>query len=187
MYDDRLALFMLLGKAAQNEVVAQPEISTGAPLLLAEDFDLATTLVEQVSRATHAAEAYRLFFVFERYLRQLVLSVLVEQSQDTWWDNIPQNVRDDVEKLESKEASKEWMGLEAREKLALATFRQLIAIIEQLWDSAFAEIVRDKALIHEARLIAHLRNTICHMSDVPDEEIDRVKLVMRDWFRIAPP
>ena len=51
----------------------------------------------------------------------------------------------------------------------------------------FDDIVRDKGLIHEARLTVHLRNTICHMTEVPDEESDRVRQMMRDWFRVVAP
>ena len=47
--------------------------------------------------------------------------------------------------------------------------------------------MHDKTLLQSARAIAHLRNTICHMSEIPEEEIDRVRLTMRDWFRMVAP
>jgi hypothetical protein len=48
-------------------------------------------------------------------------------------------------------------------------------------------LLRDKSLLQEARWISHLRNAVCHMSPIPDEELQRVRQVMRDWYRIIPP
>ena len=42
-------------------------------------------------------------------------------------------------------------------------------------------------LVTVARTIIHTRNTVCHMSNVTDEEADRVGQVMRDWFRAYEP
>jgi hypothetical protein len=30
------------------------------------------------------------------------------------------------------------------------------------------------------------RNTICHMSIIPSEELERIKQTMRDWWVVAP-
>ena len=29
--------------------------------------------------------------------------------------------------------------------------------------------------------------TICHMSIIPSEELERIKQTMRDWFRVVAP
>ena len=55
------------------------------------------------------------------------------------------------------------------------------------WKEDFDAILRDRSLIQEARQVSHIRNIVCHMSAVPDEAEDRVKLVMRDWFRAVAP
>lgn len=79
------------------------------------------------------------------------------------------------------------MGVGSRGKASLLTYPQLLRIIDHAWKDGFAELVHDKALIQEARLIGHLRNTICHMTEIPDTEIDRVKRTMEDWFRVVAP
>lgn len=79
------------------------------------------------------------------------------------------------------------MGLGTREKLSLTTYPQLLRIIEQLWKEDFEEILRDRALVQEARHVSHLRNIICHMNGVPIEQAERVKQVMQDWFRLVAP
>ena len=79
------------------------------------------------------------------------------------------------------------MALGSRDKSALLTLPQLLKIIDENWKGAFDDVVRDKGLIQEARLIGHLRNTICQMSAIPPEELARIKQTIRDWFRIVAP
>lgn len=79
------------------------------------------------------------------------------------------------------------MALGSRDKSALMTLPQMLRVIDHAWKNGFDEIVRDKGLIQEARLLVHLRNTICHMSILSDEEIDRIRQTMRDWFRTVAP
>jgi hypothetical protein len=67
------------------------------------------------------------------------------------------------------------------------TYPQLLRVIDQCWSLGFEDLVRDKSLLNEARLVTHLRNTVAHMSDIPEEEIDRIRQVMRDWFRVVSP
>jgi hypothetical protein len=79
------------------------------------------------------------------------------------------------------------MALGSRDKSSLMTFPQLLRVIDHAWKEGFSEVVRDKGLIQGARLVVHLRNTICHMSDIPEEEVNRVRQTMRDWFRVVAP
>lgn len=187
MDDTRLALFLMLGQDASRTVQSAPQLAPPDRLLLSDQYDLATAIPGPVKAANEAALGYRLFYVFENFLRQLVVQVLTDDDGGDWWDDLPQDVRNEVEKLEDTEELKGWMALGSRDKSALMTYPQLLRTIDHCWKSHFAEIVRDKALLQEARHIAHLRNTICHMSPIDDEEIDRIRQVMRDWFRVVSP
>lgn len=177
----------MLGQTAERAVAGMDQVAPPQPLLLSGSYDLAALIPDGVKGAMRAAEAYKLFFVFEGYLREFVAEVLSADSTVSWWDKVPQDVKDEVAKLEETEEAKAWMALGSRDKSALLTYPQLLRIIDNSWKDKFAESVRDKTLIQEARMIGHLRNTICHMTAIPEEEIDRVKQVMRDWFRVVAP
>lgn len=138
-------------------------------------------------RAIQAADTYKLFFVFEGYLREFVVEVLSRDAATSWWDKVPKDVQDEVVKLEDTEEAKSWMALGSRGKSALLTYPQLLRTMEHAWKDGFDDIVRDRTLIQEARLIGHLRNTICHMTEIPAEETERVRQTMRDWFRVVAP
>lgn len=185
--DSAAALFVMLGQSAERAVTTMPELVPGERLLLSPTYDLAPLVPELVRRATQAAEPYRLFFFFENFLREFVLEVLSKDPSQSWWEKIPKDVQDEILKLEATEEIKSWMALGSRDRSALMTFPQLLRVIDHAWKDGFEDLVRDKGLIQEARLIGHLRNTICHMTEIPPEETERVRQTMRDWFRVVAP
>jgi Swt1-like HEPN len=109
------------------------------------------------------------------------------EATEEWWAKVPKDVKDEVTRLEETEEVNSWMALGSRDKSALLTLPQLLRVIDENWKTSFQEIVRDKALVQEARTLVHLRNTICHMTVIADEEMDRIKQTMRDWFRVVAP
>ncbi len=185
--DGKAALFLMLGQAAERSVDKLEDIVPADSLLLSTSYDLAPLVPEVVRRSAEAAEAYRLFFVFESYLRELVVEVLSKNGEATWWDKVPTDVQSEIARLEETEEIKSWMALGSRDKSGLMTLPQLLRVIDQNWKGFFDDVVRDKGLIHSARLIVHLRNTICHMSVISTEEMDRIRQTMRDWFRVVAP
>jgi hypothetical protein len=185
--DATAALFIMLGQDATRVLRSVPDLVPPQSMLLSSKFDLAAVMPQAVREAVVASETYKLFFIFEGYLREFVVDVLSKDPAVTWWDKLPKDVQDEITKLEETEEVKGWMAVGSRDKSSLMTYPQLLRVIDHAWKEGFEEIVRDKALIQEARLIAHLRNTICHMKSIPDEETSRVKQVMRDWFRVVAP
>ncbi|CAG1064523.1 hypothetical protein BAC1_00082 [uncultured bacterium] len=185
--DDKLALFIMLGQTATKNMKSTPEIAHPEPLLISDIFDLSSLMPESVREANNAAISYKLFFVFENYLREFVVDVLSKNGKESWWEKIPSDIQKEVADIVDNEEIKSWMALGSRDKSALLTYPQLLKIIEHSWKNYFEELVRDRALIQEARHITHLRNTICHMSNINTEELGRLKQVMRDWFRMVSP
>jgi hypothetical protein len=184
---EKLALFLMLGKTAGSVARAHPESVPPESLPISSVYDLAQLLPAEARSAGKAAEVYKLFFVFEQYLRNLILGVLSEKDKDNWWSKVPPDVQKEVQDLEETEEMKVWMGIGSRDKISLTTYPQLLRIIECLWKENFEAVLRDRHLVQEARHIAHLRNIICHMNVVPEDEVARVETVIRDWFRAVAP
>jgi hypothetical protein len=184
--DGKLALFIMLGRSVEQLILENPETVPPESLSISDTVDLAVGSPGAVRKAIRAAFVYKLFFVFENYLRELVLSVLTEAYKTEWWDKVDEGTKKYVAELKETEETKQWMALGPRDQLALVTYPQLLAVMEFCWRDVFEPIVRDKQLILEARRVGHLRNAICHMTDIPDEEVDRVKQLLRDWFRVVP-
>jgi hypothetical protein len=187
MKDEKLALFLMLGQTASRSVRSLPGLVPQEALRLSDSIDLAETTPEEVHLAIATSEPYRLFFVFERYLQRFVVATLSNDGKEDWWSKLPPDVQQEVEKLADTEESKSWMSLGSRDKSALMTYPQLLKVIEHRWKDSFEDLLRDRSLIHEARWIGHLRNAVCHMSPIPEEELERIRQVLRDWFRVLPP
>jgi hypothetical protein len=186
--DTTASLFLMLGKAADKAVDSTEGVVPSESLLLSPSYELAELVPEKLRAAAEASVGYKLFFIFESYLREFVVETLTKEGESkTWWDFVPTDVKDEVTRLEAAEEVKGWMALGSRDKSALMTLPQLLRVIDHAWKDGFDEAVRDKGLIQEARLLVHLRNTICHMSAISPEETARIKQTMRDWFRIVAP
>lgn len=183
------AHFLMVGRSAQRQVQKLPGTVPQTPLMISDRFNVSEVLPDESRDAVEAAETFKLFFVLENYLRDFILTVLSEADRENWWNAVPQNVQDEVAKLEETEDKKKWMNLDSRGKLAMTTLGQLISIMDDPgnWKKHFGPLLGDKGLLQHTRLIVHTRNTICHMSTATTEEHERVKQVMRDWFRIVAP
>jgi Swt1-like HEPN len=186
--DSTASLFMMLGQTAEKTVAKSESVVPKEKLFLSNEIDLALLVPDSVRKAVEASEAYKLFFVFEAYLREMVVEVLSKEGTvANWFDLVPGDVQKEIRDLEAREEVKSWMSLGSRDKSALMTLPQLLKVIDEKWKEGFDDLIRDKGLIQEARLLVHLRNTICHMSAIPGEELERVKQTMRDWFRVVAP
>lgn len=187
-HDARAALFVMLGQTAERVIEQREDVAAARPLRISDTTDLSAILPQEVRSAERAAEAYKLFFVFESYLREFIVDVLSEDGTNAnWWDKLPTDVKDEVARLEETEEVKGWMAIGSRDKSRLMTYAQLLRVIDHCWKDKLGDLVRDKALVQEARLIGHLRNTICHMTEISDEEMDRIRQTIRDWFRVVAP
>src|SRR5262245_36258260 len=111
----------MLGQTATKVVGGIDDLVPQERLLLSPSYDLAPLLPKNVRRATEAAEPYRLFFVFENFLREFVVEVLSKDPTKSWWDKVPKDVQDEVAKLEETEEVKSWMALGSRDRSALMT------------------------------------------------------------------
>src|SRR4051812_33914878 len=98
MNDEQLALFLMLGQTASKYVSDSPRLVSQHALPLSKDYDLAMLVPTTVRKAVSAAEAYKLFFVFEGYLRELAVEVLSKIDSGNWWDKVPEDVKAEVTK-----------------------------------------------------------------------------------------
>jgi hypothetical protein len=108
--DSTASLFVLLGQTAEKTVAKSDSVVPKESLLISKEIDLATVVPDTVRKAVEASEPYKLFFFFESYLRELMVEVLSKEGTvPNWYDKVPKDVQDEVEKLEATEEMKSWM------------------------------------------------------------------------------
>lgn len=134
--------------------------------------------------AAKMAVYYQIFYMLENEIRELISETMASAHGEDWWiSKVPQVVREEAKKNQSRE---EQAGVTARseDEIDYITFGQLYEIIKDNW-SDFAGIMSNQSAV--SRVLSSLnmlRGTIAHCGVLADDEVDRLKLAIRDWFRV---
>lgn len=137
------------------------------------------------SEASEMAQHYEIFYSLEKSIRALVSETIAGAEAGDWWnsDRIPTVVKDGVKKRISDEVD---AGVTRRsdEPLDFTTFGELAIIIESNRDIFGSIFPSPKAVKRVLSNLNTLRGPIAHCSPLAEDEIVRLKLSVRDWFRL---
>ncbi|NKJ74583.1 hypothetical protein GFL38_20390 [Rhizobium leguminosarum bv. viciae] len=132
------------------------------------------------------ARHYEVFYSLERSIRALVRDTLITDTQnEDWWNSskVPQGIKDEVTKRIQKELD---AGVSRRSQDALdyTTFGELSDIINSSW-SLFGSLFNSrKGLEKVFASLNALRNPIAHCCPLAEDEELRLRITVRDWFRL---
>ncbi|HUQ49387.1 MAG TPA: Swt1 family HEPN domain-containing protein [Terriglobales bacterium] len=137
-----------------------------------------------LSEARRMADFYVLYFALENSIRRLIGERLAERYGGTWWeDKVPAGVRTAVLDKQRKERDTP-MSIRSEDPLSYANFGELIDILNSNWID-FSDTLRSQKAAQQ--ILSHfnlIRNVIAHSCSLNEDEITRLKLLMKDWFRI---
>lgn len=141
---------------------------------------------ETLADAERMSEFYKLFYALENDIRDLIEATMVESKGTDWWTTaVPQAVRENAQKNHDKEAAE---GLPPRSERMLdyTTFGELGEVVRENWDvfsGMFSNATRNRVLrvINRLNLV---RGPIAHCNFLPEEEAIRLKLAIRDWYKL---
>ena len=141
---------------------------------------------EAAVRAEAAAMSrhYEIFYCLEKSIRALVKEKLQAEKGSDWWQSaVPNNVRENASKNKQREADS---GVTARssDMLDYTTFGELGEIVRANWDAFSDTFNSDKAFSRVMNSLNLLRGPIAHCSPLAADEVDRLRLTLRDWFRL---
>jgi hypothetical protein len=143
--------------------------------------------IESAIRAEAAAMAphYEVFYSLETTIRRLVADSLEAVEGADWWESnrIPAHIRQAAEKARKREVDS---GVTPRSEhpLDFATFGELGEIIKVNWDVFGAIFSSIKAVERVMANLNTLRGPIAHCSPLAEDEVVRLRLAVRDWFRL---
>lgn len=143
------------------------------------DFDI-------IKDAERMSEFYKIFYALENDIRNLIDGALEDSKGKNWWDtSVPQFVQENARKNQEREASE---GLPPRSDRLIdyTTFGELGEIVKENWDifsGMFSNASRNRVLrvINRLNLV---RGPIAHCNFLPEEEAIRLKLAVRDWYKL---
>ncbi|RWP03558.1 MAG: hypothetical protein EOQ98_00795 [Mesorhizobium sp.] len=141
---------------------------------------------ETLADADRMSEFYKLFYALENDMRDLIESTMLDGKGKQWWiEAVPQVVRDNAQKNYDREAAE---GLPPRSDRLIdyTTFGELGEIVKDNWEvfsGMFSNATRNRVLrvINRLNLV---RGPIAHCNFLPEEEAIRLKLAIRDWYKL---
>ncbi|MGX4771988.1 Swt1 family HEPN domain-containing protein [Bradyrhizobium guangdongense] len=135
-------------------------------------------------QAASMAQYYELFYCLEQSARKLITETMEEAEGGDWWENkVPQAIRDYVKKLMQDELD---MGITQRSERAIdyTTFGHLLDIVTSNWAHFDPIFTSRPALQRIVKNLNMLRGPIAHCCPMSEDEIDRLVLTVKDWFRL---
>jgi Swt1-like HEPN len=134
--------------------------------------------------AADMARHYELFYCLEQSIRKLISETLHESAGANWWDSkAPSGIVQEVKDRLRKETDS---GVTRRSDAAIdyTTFGELAVIITSNWD-LFGTIFTSRRAVEKVMSNLNLlRGPIAHCCPLSEDEVDRLKLTVKDWFRM---
>ncbi len=143
--------------------------------------------IEQDIRAEAASMAphYEVFYSLEKTVRGLIADTLVTAEGVNWWSSsrVPQKIHQSVEDRQQREVDSA-VTPRSDASIDFSTFGELGEIIKVNWDVFAATFSSVKAVERVMANLNTLRGPIAHCSPLAEDEILRLRLTVRDWFRL---
>jgi hypothetical protein len=143
--------------------------------------------IENAIRAEAAAMAphYEVFYSLETTIRTLIAQTLQSEEGEQWWSSarVPEQIRNAAEGARQREIDS-GMTPRSDELLDFTTFGELSQIIENNWDLFGSILSSVKAVKRVMSNLNTLRGPIAHCSPLAEDEVVRLRLSVRDWFRL---
>lgn len=191
---DDIHLFVLNNAAITRElrtIFHQAKIEHRRSSLEIETDSLVDDYLQQVDHSVIAdaqrmSQFYKIFYILENEIRNFIEGALDDARGRNWWDEcVPQVVRENAKKNQDREAAE---GLPPRSQrlIEYTTFGELGEIVKDNWD-VFSGIFSNASRNRVLRVIARLnvaRGPIAHCNFLPEEESIRLKLAVRDWYKL---
>lgn len=136
------------------------------------------------SEASEMSKHYELFYCLEKSIRKLISETLSEGGGD-WWNSgkVPNNIVKDVSERIQREIDS---GVTRRSDFPIdfTTFGELSVIITTNWD-IFTTIFSSKRAVEKVMSSLNLlRGPIAHCCPLAEDEVIRLQLAVKDWFRM---
>lgn len=129
---------------------------------------------------------YEVFYCLEKSIRAFISEqIATHEKVEEWWaaPRIPQRIFDDVKERIQRERDSA-MTPRSNDEIDYTTFGELSMIIAANWDIFGGLFSSKKAIERVMSNLNSLRGPIAHCSPLADDEVLRLRLTVRDWFRL---
>jgi hypothetical protein len=137
------------------------------------------------AEAAEMAPHYEVFYSLEKTIRRTVRDQMQGAHGDEWWERrVPPELINAAKKRQDTEARKGFTPRSA-DPLDFLTFGELGEIIKANWDDFGAIFITKSAVERVLADLNTIRGPIAHCSPLAEDEVVRLRLAVRDWFRLG--
>ena len=127
---------------------------------------------------------YELFYCLERSIRKLIAETLENDHGDNWWDvSVPEPVKLNV-KANIKRETESGVTPRSEDEIDYTNFGELGEIVRKNWEGFDAIFSDQKAFSRVMNSLNTLRGPIAHCCPLAEDEVVRLALTLKDWFRL---
>lgn len=129
---------------------------------------------------------YQLFYCLEKTIRGLITETLEDSKGANWWDEkgvVPEKIHNDVAARIKREVDS-GMTIRSEQSIDYTNFGELGEIIKANWDIFGGIFSSVRAMERVLANLNMLRGPIAHCSVLAEDEVVRLELSLRDWFRM---
>lgn len=137
------------------------------------------------AEAAEMSQHYELIYCLEQSIRKLITETLHDAVGADWWNSgkIPEEIHKQVGASVQREAES---GMTRRSDALLdyTTFGELSVIITSNWDLFKTILKNQRAVTRVLNNLNLLRGPVAHCCPISQDEIERLRLSVKDWFRM---
>lgn len=134
--------------------------------------------------ASKMARYYEIIYLLENKVRESIKDALFDALGADWWEKgVPDVIKTDVAKLQKKEIDL-GISLRSKDNLDFTTFGQLMDIITSNKDALSTRFVSIAGLQRIMGVLNNLRGPIAHSTVLSPDEVARLYVAVRDFFRL---
>lgn len=163
--------------------------SAAASAIEIDDIDKIAPYIRQFSisnrrHASQMARYYEIFYMLENEIRDFISSTLESAHGIDWWDKvISQSIKEEAKRNKDREQQAA-ISVRSDEDIDYITFGQLSDIISENWTDFAGMLSDSRAVKRVLSGLNTLRGTIAHCGVLAADEVDRLFLSIKDWFRV---
>jgi hypothetical protein len=139
------------------------------------------------AEAAEMSKHYETFYCLEKSIRTFVSKTIeAAEKTDEWWasSRVPPNVQTEVASRIQKEIDS-GMTRRSTDELDYTSFGELTVIIISNWDIFGGSLSSRSAVTKVMASLNSLRGPVAHCSPLAEDEVMRLQLAVRDWFRLT--
>lgn len=136
------------------------------------------------AQAAEMSRYYQIFYCLENEIRDMIESQLEDAYGEAWWeDHCPDSVKTSVESNKKREQDN-GVTLRSSHPVDYTTFGELGEILKLNWDIFGATFNSKRGMEKVLSGLNLLRGPIAHCAPLAEDEIVRLHLAVRDFYRL---